>query len=158
MKLEDMVNPFIEKTVNTFETMIGVKPVSGNISVGENGDVVSDVTGTIGITGDISGTISIRFPESLACKVASMFIGEDISSVNNDVLDTVGELANIIAGGAKGVFGQKGVDFKLSIPTAVQGDRHILGHPSGSSVIFVPFEMDSGKFYLELCLKEDEKQ
>ncbi len=156
MEIKEVVPSFRDKVIQTFETMLNMKPSVGEVEFDGGGNIVSDVTGTIGITGDLSGTVSIRFPQSLACKVSSMFLGEDIKEVNHDVLDTVGELANIIAGSAKGVLNQdKNIDFKISIPTAVQGEHHILGHPAGSSVIYVPFELEGEKFYLELCLKNE---
>ncbi|MBN1521961.1 MAG: chemotaxis protein CheX [Candidatus Aureabacteria bacterium] len=155
MDVEEIVNPFKEKLIHTFQTMLDFKPVPGQIKYGKRDDMVSDITGTIGIAGDISGTVSLRFPRELACRVSSIFLNEEITTINHDVMDTVGELANIIAGGAKGILVQTlNIDFKLAIPTTILGDGHVLGYPAGSSVVIVPFSMGDSTFYLEICLKD----
>ena len=70
-------------------------------------------------------------------------------------MDAVGELANIIAGGAKGILVQtKDIDFKLAIPATILGNGHVLGYPAGSAIVIIPFSIGESTFYLEICLKE----
>ena len=75
--------------------------------------------------------------------------------INEHVTDATGELTNIIAGSTKGILNETmGIDFKLSIPTTIMGSGHVLGYPSGSSIVIIPFVIDDSRFYLEVCLKE----
>jgi len=156
MEIEDIITPFKEVLIRTFQTMLSFEPIPEALMYGRRDDLVSDITGTIGIAGDISGTISLRFPKELACRVASTFVGEEINEINHDVMDAVGELANIIAGSSKGILVEtQKIDFKLAIPTTIMGKGHILGYPGGSSIVIVPFNVVDSKFYLEICLKEN---
>lgn len=155
MELSDIINPFKEVLIRTFETMLSITPVPEVHMYGKREDILSDITGTIGLAGDISGTISLRFPKEIACHLASIFLNEDITKINSDVMDAVGEMANIIAGSSKGILSQtQRIDFKLAIPTTILGRGHVLGYPAGSSIVIIPFAMDQSKFYLEICLKE----
>ena len=155
MEIEDIIYPFKEVLIRTFQTMLSITPVPEPLMYGRRDDLVSDITGTIGIAGDISGTISLRFPEELACRVVSIFLGEDIKKINHDVMDAIGELVNIITGSTKGILIEtQHIDFKLAIPTTILGQGHVLGYPAGSSIVMVPLAIGSSRFYLEICLKE----
>ena len=155
MEFNDIINPFKNVLIRTFETMLSLTPRPEAYMYGKRDDVNSDITGTIGIAGDISGTISLRFRKDLICRLASVFLNEEITEINEHVMDATGELANIIAGSTKGILSQTmHIDFKLAIPTTIMGSGHVLGYPSGSSIVIIPFVIEDSRFYLEICLKE----
>ena len=155
MDINDLLNPFKDSLINIFQTMLSLTPEPEKPLEGESNEIQTDITGTIGIVGDISGTVSVRFPKDLACHVASVFLGEDIKEINHEVKDAIGELANIVAGGGKGILVQsQGIDYKIAIPTVILGQDHVLGYPPGSTVVTLPFKLGSSRFYLEICVKE----
>ena len=155
MEFNDIIVPFKDVLIRTFKTMLSLTPSPEACLYGKRDDINSDITGTIGIAGDISGTISLRFQKDLICRLASIFLNEEITEINEHVTDATGELTNIIAGSTKGILNETmRVNFKLSIPTTIMGSGHVLGYPSGSSIVIIPFVIDGSKFYLEICLKE----
>ena len=98
----NIINPFIESTDNLFTVMMNMKVNRGMPYIRE--DVKNSfyfISGIIGLAGEASGCVVVSFPTNVALRVVSKFIGEEITEMNDDVKDAIGELVNIIAGGAK---------------------------------------------------------
>ena len=148
-----ILNPFIQSTVEVLRTMAGIEPRRGTPRLKGGEDSSSDVSGLIGLTGQVQGFVAVSFRESAALYVVTRFLGESVETVDAQVRDAVGELTNIIAGGAKRVLAQAGYDLKISIPSVVVGVNHSVSRPRGVPCFEIPFETDAGPFSVELCLK-----
>ncbi|MCK5708655.1 MAG: chemotaxis protein CheX [Candidatus Aureabacteria bacterium] len=157
MEIDKILNPFKDSVIHVFNTMLNLEPLAEDaINVLER-EITSDITGTIGVIGDITGTASVRFPRALACRIASLMMGTEIHEINNVVKDAIGEIANMVTGGAKGILIQlHEISYKLAIPTVILGSDHTLSYPTGITVKAIPFIIDDQKFYLEICLKNGE--
>jgi len=73
--------------------------------------------------------------------------------VNRDVEDCIGEVANIVAGGAKTTLAGHGLSFNISIPSVVVGDKHSIRHRADTPVIVIPFTVKNYDFILEVTMK-----
>ena len=62
----------------------------------------ADVSAAIGFSGHAMGSVVLCFSKQVARKVASKFAGGEISVLNADLADALGELANMVAGLANG--------------------------------------------------------
>ena len=61
-----------------------------------------DVSGIIGMVGpQVKGSFSASFEENLACEIMHKMLGELPDSVDEEVCDMVGEITNMVTGGAK---------------------------------------------------------
>jgi len=76
MKAE-YINPFIESTLNVFSTMVHLEPVRENVYLKDDNKTTYDISGVIGLAGDVAGAVVISLPESLAIKIVSSFLGEE---------------------------------------------------------------------------------
>ena len=65
----------------------------------------------------------------------------------------IGELTNIVAGGAKQSLEKNNMSFHISIPTIVIGKNHSLQHQENIPVLSVPFSFDNDPFVLEVSMK-----
>jgi chemotaxis protein CheX len=121
----------------------------------DNSIAQGDISGIIGFADrKLSGSVALSFPINSVLKIYSMMMGESVSRINPDVQDSVGELANIIAGTAKKEFDEIDVQFHISIPTVVVGNNHTITHKAGTPVVVVPFKMDGDvEFTLEISMK-----
>lgn len=147
------IHPFIEATANCFHELFGFKPEVGNPYLIKKDDPHDwEISGVIGIAGQARGVVVLSFEAVLARKLASQLTGKTKASIDEDVIDTVGEIVNIIAGNAK-----KGLEeFKLmiSLPSIVQGQKHQVGWPTNSiPIIGVPFSTPEGDFNLAVGLE-----
>ena len=105
----DFVNPFLLSLMNVMSTMAQVELKPGAPRK-KNDDVArGDVSGLIGMVGpQTKGSFSITFDKSLALEVMRRMLGEAPTTINDEVTDMVGEITNMVTGGAKRILGEKG--------------------------------------------------
>lgn len=143
------VNPFLKATLTTFQAMVGVPIAPGKPFVKVQPGLTNDVSGIIGLSGGARGAIIISFPKGTALKVVSAFIGQNVDSIDADVMDAVGELANIITGAAKADL--DGMNVTISLPSVVVGTNHKVATPKDVPSIVIPFSSSHGDFSVEVC-------
>ncbi|MCA9240740.1 MAG: chemotaxis protein CheX [Planctomycetales bacterium] len=147
MKAEH-INPFLKAVSNTFSTMLGAEARRGELSLGNPRKRTYPVSGIIGLSGKAVGTVVINLSEEVACKSASRMLMDDITELNDDVIDAVGEMANMIAGQAKVELEQ--YELSVSLPNVVTGVGHEVRFPSSSPPVTVTFDTDFGPMLLEV--------
>lgn len=148
------INPFIEATINVLQTMAGIEPKAGKPFVKTGKQSTGDVTGLIGLVGaGKKGSFAVSFEENCIKKIVSNLLGEEVTKMDGDVLDAVGEVTNMISGGARAKLSEMGVDLDMAIPTIISGKGHELTQITEYPVIVVPFETEAGSFFVEACLK-----
>ena len=77
-------------------------------------------------------------------------LGERPKGITPDVTDMVGEITNMVTGGAKRILGEKGYDFTMATPVVVSGKNHTISHKSEGAKILMPFDSDFGKVHIEV--------
>ncbi len=150
----DYINPFIEATINTVQTMVNVVPTRDKVFLKGEGEEVYGVSGIIGLGGEATGAVVLNFPETVAISAVSKFVGEEATSITSNVVDGVGELTNIIAGDAKNRLMQKGYKFEIGLPKIVTGRSYITAQNKSVPCIVISFTSDIGKFCIEVSLKK----
>jgi len=152
----EMINPFITSTVNALSTMAFIVPQRGQPGVKINEQApASDISGVIGLSGDANGWVSFGLSRQLSLKVAENMLGEPKTYIDADVRDAVGEIVNMIAGGAKSELSQKGFSFKLAIPTVIVGDQHQIAQKKNIPYMHIPFTSAEGTFFICVCLHKE---
>ena len=68
--------------------------------------------------------------------------------------DTIAEIVNIVAGGAKAKLSGDGPPMELSLPSVVRGTKVDIDFPSKSVWLEVSFESSLGPFYVRITLEE----
>ena len=154
MDIEHM-EPFIQETIKTFEVMLGVKPDSKELEIKESTDGTYDISAMIGISGSSTGGVVISFPEDVACKIVSRMLGEEISELNQDVSDGIGELVNIIAGNAKRGLVKHGFqNLSQSLPHVVIGKHRTVWRTKDMPCLVKRFfSSELGPFCIEVNLR-----
>lgn len=146
----DIGQDIISATTDVFSTMLAVDLVVGDPVEGTGGEVVSNITSMLGLGGDIRGMLAVHCPAAVAIAITSGFLGMDVDTLNDDVKDAIGEIANMVAGNLKTSFAGDGVKAELAIPTSVIGESFRVGGMLGARRVAVPFGMESGQFLVEL--------
>ncbi len=143
------INPFVEAVDSVFTTMLNVKPQRNGLKVGDGVAKGPLVTSIVGLSGQVSGVVALRFPPETALKLAGRMLGTEMTAVNDEVTDAVAELANMVAGSAKAKF-HHDPPLELGLPTVVEGAGYRLKYPSKSVWLEVPFTSDAGRFTMEV--------
>ncbi|MFP4458839.1 MAG: chemotaxis protein CheX [Candidatus Zixiibacteriota bacterium] len=149
----EYINPFIESVFNVFDTMLGAEVNRGKPDVTDGNGNPRDLTALIGLSGTVKGTVALAFPVKTALNIVSRLLGMDIDTVDDTITDGLGEIVNMVAGGAKAKFSElKGPPINLSLPTIVRGSSYVVDYPTGSMWLELPFESEIGNFYLRVTL------
>ena len=146
------IEPFVEAAVHVFTDFFGEAPQAQKPFLLKREDETGwELSGIIGIGGDSKGVVVISLTEAVALELTGRLVGHPVAEINDDVMDTIGELVNIIAGNAK-----KGLEqyrLVISLPSIVRGKSHQVSWPSGIPVIGIPFTMSKGSFFLAVGLE-----
>ena len=148
----EFINPFISAVSMTFETMasISVKRLSPVLK--KNPQTLHPISGIIGLSGSVVGTVILTMSEPVAIKAASVMLMDELHEINEDVLDAVGELTNIVAGSAKNQLEE--FKLSLSLPNVISGSNAEVRFPDESQPITIPFETDFGPLAIEVGFSE----
>jgi chemotaxis protein CheX len=148
------VNPVLDSITNVLSTMANMQPKAGNPALKTDDRAHGVVTGIIDLKGEqATGSVAISFSKSVALDIAKRMLRMETEELNDMVKDLVGEIANMMAGGAKARLQDKGFDFDLTLPSVLAGEGHQVKHSVNGSTIILPFHTDSGDFFVEICFK-----
>ena len=149
-----LIEPFVDATMNVLETMAFIKVRPGEPYLKNENVAKGEVTGLIGLTGEVGGTLSVSFTEASILFVVSNMFGEEMKELNEEIKDAVGEITNIISGQARQKLEKSGRSLKAAIPSVITGKNHTITHITPYPVYAVDFSTDNGKFTIEVCFEE----
>lgn len=150
------INPFLSAMANVLATMATLEAKPGKVSLKKDALPLGDVTGIISMTSpQTRGSLAISFSEPVILDVTERMLGERFESVDSDVINLVGEITNMVTGGAKRLLEEMGYDFDLATPVVITGkDQKITHVAERVDSVVVPFETDSGSFFVEVCFED----
>ena len=149
--MEQYIQPFIKVCEKVFIEFCQteVKPGRVFFTTKEEFETIWDISGIIGLSGEVIGAVAISLKEATALRVTKMLTGTDHAQIDADVTDAVGEIINIIAGNVKKNFEEE-LRIRISLPTIVKGKAHSIVWPSEKTrIICIPFSIFSDQ---EMCL------
>lgn len=149
------INPVIQATVDILEKVGALQIQIQKPFLKPNAVARGEITSIIALRGDISGTFSITFPRKCIMSVVSEMLGEEISELNDDIKDALGEITNMISGQATQLFEMTGQSLKASLAQVVLGERHMIPHASDAVVLGIPCQSEHGEITLEICFEEE---
>ena len=147
------IMPFVTSIQNVFEMMIQLPVQVGKPALKEAGAPSNDISGIIGMSGDVEGSVVLSFPKATAERVVSLFTGTEMTYTHEDFADAIGELVNMISGGAKAKFTGKQVS--ISCPSVVIGSEHIVVGRKDVVCVILPCQCDCGDFAVEVFIRQD---
>lgn len=142
------IQPFIDATGEVFATMLECQPKMGKIRLPSPADKTSNVTAVIGLSGTVRGACSLSFPPGTGTQIARRILHTEDALADAEIIDALGEVANMVAGCAKAKI--VGGDIAIGLPTIIRGENYVLEHPTGSVTLVVPFESPLGAFQLNV--------
>jgi chemotaxis protein CheX len=151
MKLDSkLIMPFVNSTMNVFTTMVKIRPEISKPQLKDDAGTTYDVSGVIGFSGEVIGSVIISFQMETARKLVNALVGSEVEAGSADFIDAIGEVANMIAGNAKK---DLGVAANIAIPTVVIGHGHRIGRLSGVPCVLIPCHTSVGDFAVEVNIK-----
>ena len=153
MKVE-FINPFMKSTVNVLQTMANIEAIPGKPQRKEGDAANGDVTGFISMASEqVKGSLAISFTSAAIFDIAKRMLYEEVTEINSTVTDLVGEITNIVTGGAKSLLAEQGYDFDMATPAVATGKDHRINHKFNGAIIIIPFSIIAGNFFVEICFE-----
>ncbi|PIE62309.1 MAG: chemotaxis protein CheX [Desulfobacter postgatei] len=150
-----LVNPFIEGTLHILDTTALIKVKPGPPFLKGNTIHNGDISGLLTVGGDLEATVAISFTEKSILGIVSAMFGEELTEINEEIIDAVGEISNMVAGHVTTKIGELGKKVKVKLVNVVTGrNEEILHTESGSHVVVIPFYTTKGKVLLEVCYSD----
>ena len=146
--------PFIESTSEVFTVMLNCELKRGKMSLREHSTNSRHLTGFIGLKGEVSGRVAMTFPPDTAIKIVNKLLNIQVEAVDSDVCDAIGEIMNMVAGGAKAKLcdpNRRPID--MTLPTVVRGKHFDVENPLCSSWLHVSFDSLFGPFTLRMAIE-----
>ena len=151
---EDFIRPFVEAAQNVFTTMLSQPLRWTRTYVKKDHRAFAEISAVMG-TGEegAAGLLVVSLSETIAKKVGAGFLGMDVSDLDQDVKECIGELLNMIAGGAKAKLEGTPYFFKLSIPTVVIGRDMKIHHKPSHTCTVAELALDGEPFVVEVSMQ-----
>jgi chemotaxis protein CheX len=153
MTKDQIVEAVRAATTEVFSTMIGIEVeplevLSDNSSPSMNDGVMS----VVGIAGPWVGNGMFSCNAAFACRVCELFLMTEATSVNDEVLDAVGELANMIIGNFKNAAELVVGPLAITVPTVIYGQNFTSKSLGTNNWIVIPFKAGDDTFEVRAWL------
>lgn len=113
------------------------------------------VTAMVGLAGAYNGMVSVHTPHALAKSFTSQMLGMEVTEIDDDVYDALGEIANMIAGSFKHHLSKGGNDVKLSTPSVVNGKEYVISAGSPNETLTLLFNASNESFLVSVVLEKE---
>ena len=144
----EFINPFVSAAKDVFQMMLDCELSRGSLGIKRGNAPEFEISGLIGLSGKCQGMVVFSLGRDTALKATEIMLGQRPEGLNAQVVDAVGELANMIAGAAKAQLEQ--YELSVSLPSVICGRNHSISFPSNSTPIILPFQSKIGPVCIEV--------
>lgn len=146
-----MINALLNSLFTIFATMVRLDIQAGEPVIKQNDISKAEVSALIGMHSEgTKGSVSITLPLSVIRKISLSMLGEEFTRIDKESTDLVGELSNMLVGGAKRILSEKGHEFDMQSPQLLVGDDHKIVHHHAGKTVLLPIMINQDEFYIEL--------
>lgn len=152
---EKLVQEMKDATESVLGTMMGVTAVAGDVVADSPGPgPIGGVSAMVGIVGPWAGTGSVSCDEKLACILAGRMLMSEYTEINDEVLDAMGEIANMVIGNVKTNLEVSLGPLALGVPTVTYGKDFATRSTVKQSWLLVPFDCEGHSLFIQMQLTE----
>jgi len=150
----DVLDHLVSATHEVFETMIfkqlsALPPVDGDAARPR-----SNVVATVAFAGHRRGAVSFHSSLPTANLIAGAMLGQPAETINGEMPDAIGEVANMIAGSFRTRLAAVEPASAIAVPTVTIGSDFSTRYVSEVRRALCPFEMEGEPLFVELILME----
>ncbi len=142
-----------EATESVFSVMLGLPVEPGAVlRVEPTSDGYDGVIALVPLGGALIGSGRVVCGARLACQVSSAMLMTEHTAVTEEVLDAVGELANMIIGNVKTELEATEGPLALGLPTVIFGRNYRARSSAARDWLVAPFQCLDEKFEIHMFL------
>lgn len=151
MERQDVIQAVHGATAEVFSTMLGLEVEPGATRVDhECPSVIDGIMSFVGLGGPWVGSGVVSCGAEFACRLCELFLMAEAPAVNQDVLDTVGELTNMIVGNFKTAAEAVVGPLNLSVPTVIYGRNFTTRSLGNNEWVVFPFKCGADSFEVRI--------
>jgi chemotaxis protein CheX len=156
---ELLVDEIRAATTNVLSTMLGLEaaPEPATLHTSETGPS-HGVAAMVGVAGRYSGSGSIFCSEETACRLAGAMLMSEFTGLDAEVLDAMGEIANMVIGNIKTSLEERFGTMALTTPTVIYGTDFSTRASGNRTWTIVPFVFDGSLFQVQMMLVESRQR
>ena len=153
MNRDEIAKAICSATKEVFTTMLDLPIGSGDLQAEASATSrASGIVALLGLAGEWVGTGRISCSPEFGCKMASQLLMQSFTAVNEEVLDAVGEVANIIIGNVKNALEERLGNLSLSTPTVIYGHNFEARNVGVRERIDINFASDDDLLSVQLSI------
>lgn len=150
---DQIVDIICSATTDVLSTMFNMEMVAEPAYTDQTSAPLNDgVLAFVGLAGSSAGTGAIGCSSSFSCHLCSQMLMNEYETVNDDVLDAMGELTNMIIGNVKTRLEDELGPMALSIPTVIHGRNFSSRSIGNADWTIVPFRHGEERLLVQVCL------
>ncbi|MCK8824976.1 chemotaxis protein CheX [Fuchsiella alkaliacetigena] len=147
----DYVNPIFKAANDVFNSMLQLEVSRGDLETNDNLVSTKEANISIGVTGDLNGSILFSFPEDMVLDIVEGMSGMEMKEIDTFVTSAMGELANIICGNALTTLNENNYNCDIVPPQVLIGKGQTVAM-STEQVLTINLETDIGEFDLNISI------
>ncbi|NLK62989.1 MAG: chemotaxis protein CheX [Fusobacteria bacterium] len=149
----ELINPFLKSFVNTLNQFGVTNIKKGAVKKKERLESDYEVNVVVGIVGDVKGNVTYNFSVETAKNIATtMMMGMEVTTIDEMAKSAISEMANMITGGASGIYETMKKETDISPPTLIIG-QDIKIWISQVETLSIEFSTDLGIIELNIGLE-----
>ena len=152
---EAIVTPLIAATEEVFDTMLAI-PLVRQTPIESSPPVPANVVATVAFAGHRRGLVVFYSSFGAAREITGTMLGIPPESVNGEVPDAIGEIANMVAGTFRNRLAANEPASAIAVPTVTVGSDFSTVYISAVRRVRCPFEMKGHQISVELILTGDD--
>ena len=111
------------------------------------------VSAMILLSGSYNGVVTVHAPPQAAMDITAQMLGMEVESVDADVLDTLGEIANMISGSFKHHFVDDGHEVRLTPPNVIECNEQFRLPDAATDLLALLFEAGTDHILVTVYLE-----
>jgi chemotaxis protein CheX len=138
---------------DVFSTMLGMELEAGSEFIDTTPPRATDgLMGMVGLAGPWTGVGTISCSAAFACRICNQLLMTEANSVDEEVLDAVGEVTNMVIGSFKTAAEEFLGPLALSVPTVVYGRNFTSRSLGANQWVVLPFHYGGEVMEIRVCL------
>ncbi|MQG67802.1 MAG: hypothetical protein FI707_03310 [SAR202 cluster bacterium] len=150
---QEFVNPFLSSAKLVWEKELGMSVELTSASAVDTRFLTEDVTASIGLSGELVGTVLYGFPTPTAREIMNVMVGEEVDAESELAQSALGELANMVAGNAATLLSNAGYTCDITPPIIISAAGTIIS-TLGRPQLKVDFTSTVGPMSIRIDLSE----
>lgn len=150
---DGIITSIVESTTEVFSRMISIELDKNPAHKSESDLQQCQIMAMVGLAGRSIGILSFHCTPQTGIIITSNMLGTPVTTLDDDVKDAVGEVANMIAGNFKTRMSRRGQSFDLSVPTVVVGEKFSTRTMTDAPTVVLQFQGGGHTVFVKLNYK-----